>query len=223
MIIEVLQQMYQCGSNKGINFLEKATLLPKLNSIIEWDFCKFPTKIVKVDGQEDKQEENREFLGTEPELKPGNCFLFKGQVIAVDSIDRLILLFSDTGYNALERIWNDYIKVELNMNFNDFNTENVIWNAVENDKEVDEFDGDFKAPYSIYNIWKERFVSGRGFLEKNMKIKISMNSDNFIWPIDLILMDWSVKYKTKQLENDEVELAVKECLTWFYNKYKRIK
>ena len=50
-----------------------------------------------------------------------------------------------------------------------------------------------------------------------------MDSDNFIWPIDLLLMDWSVKYKTQQLEEDEIKSAVNECLAWFYNKYNRIK
>lgn len=241
MIITVLNQMYKCGCNRGMSAIEKTTLLPKLNAIIEWDLCEFPTKIEKVkkkimvrneeDTQDIEQEiedevvvEDREFLGSDPELKPGNCFLFKGQVIAVDSIDRLVLIVSETGRGALNRIWEEDIKTELDLKFNNYETNDISWNVSEDlNNDIKEFDGDYKVPYNIYRIWKDHFVEGRGFLKTGLAIKVNMDSDNFIWPIDLLLMDWSVKYKTQQLEEDEIKSAVNECLAWFYNKYNRIK
>ena len=50
-----------------------------------------------------------------------------------------------------------------------------------------------------------------------------MDSDDFIRPIELYMLDWSVKYKSTQLEPDEVEYATKEVLSWFYDNYKRVK
>lgn len=218
MVITILSQKYNCGCNKGMSLIEKRSLLPKLNAIIEWDLCEFPKKI-----ENGKEIEDREFLGKDPELAPGNCFLFKGQVIAVNSVNELVLVVSETGYMALDRVWEENIKPELDMKFNTYDTEDVVWEVVEDDNLLNEFDEIYSPNYCIYNIWKEHFVEGRGFLKSGLKLKVQMKSDNYIRPIDLIFLDWKVKYKSIQLENDEVEYAVKECISWFYNKYKRIK
>lgn len=241
MIVTILSQMYKCGCNRGIAAIEKPSLLPKLNAIIEWDLCEFPTKIEKIkkkvmvrneedtqdieqEIEEEKEVEDREFLGQDPELKPGNCFLFNGQVIAVDSIDRLVLVVSETGYGALDRIWEENIKTELDLKFNDYEINDVKWEVPTNLEEtLKEFDETYKVPYNIYKVWKDRFVEGRGFLKSGLAIKVTLDSDDFIFPIDLMFMDWSVKYKTSQLEEDMVDMAVKECISWFCDNYQRIK
>lgn len=238
MIITVLSQIYKCGCNRGITAIEKSSLLPKLNAIIEWDLCEFPTKLEKKveketdeEGKEIEVEKevevgDRNFLGeNEPELKPGNCFLLNGQVIAVDSVDRLVLIVSETGAGALNRLWKECIEPEIDLVFNSYDTEKVDWKVVEENQNVveNEYDQTYKVPYNLYKIWKDHFVEGRGFLKRGLMIEAKMESDNFIFPIDFLLEDWSIKYKSLQLEEDEVEYAVKECLCWFYNKYPRIK
>src|SRR5574344_1451844 len=110
MIIEVLEQKYKVNCNRGIAKIEKPYLLTELNMIIEWDFCTFPKtldpdKLEKdEDGniippkETDPREleslliENKKFLGDDPELKPGDVFLFRGQVIAVNSETMLVLV-----------------------------------------------------------------------------------------------------------------------------------
>lgn len=236
MIITVLGQKYKCGCNRGMTALEKPSLLPKLNSIIEWDLCEFPTKleekeiVTSSDGGKDDiktksmvEVEDRNFLGDDPELKPGNCFLFEGQVIAVDSNDRLVLLVSETGHGALDRIYEETIKPEIELTFNGFEDTNAKW-EVPNDSTdfLKQFDGEYKVPYHLYKIFKDHFVEGRGFLKTGMVIKATMESDNFVFPIDFCLTDWKIKYKTSQLEEDEIESAVIELLSWFYSNYPRI-
>ena len=235
MIITVLTQKYKCGCNRGITTLEKPSLLPKLNSIIEWDLCEFPTKLEKKkviikndDGKnvEEEQEievEDRNFLGDDPELKPGNCFLFEGQVIAVDSNDRLILLVSETGHGALDRIYEETIKPEIELTFNGFEDTNAKWEVPDDSANfLEQFDGEYKVPYHLYKIFKDHFVAGRGFLKTGMVIKATMESDNFVFPIEFCMLDWKIKYKTSQLEEDEIESAVIELLSWFYSNYPRI-
>lgn len=231
MIIEVLSQKYRCGCERGMAEFVLPGILIKLNSIIEWDFCRFPEEIVqeKADPTDENSQvverkiEKRNFLGDDPELKPGNCFLYKGQVIAVDSEDRLILIVSETGYGALDRIYEENLKTEFEMMFNEFNVEDVKWEVEESGIIPDEFDEVYQVPYNYYNIWKERFVAGRGFIPPGLCLKVTMESDTFWGPLDFYMLDWSVRYKSSQLEPDEVEYAVKELLSWFYDHYKRIK
>lgn len=231
MIIEVLSQKYRCGCERGMAEFVLPGILIKLNSIIEWDFCRFPEEIVqeKADPTDENSQvverkiEKRNFLGDDPELKPGNCFLYKGQVIAVDSEDRLILIVSETGYGALDRIYEENLKTEFEMMFNEFNVEDVKWEVEESGIIPDEFDEVYQVPYNYYNIWKERFVAGRGFISPGLCLKVTMESDTFWGPLDFYMLDWSVRYKSSQLEPDEVEYAVKELLSWFHDHYKRIK
>lgn len=231
MIIEVLSQKYRCGCERGMAEFVLPGILIKLNSIIEWDFCRFPEEIVqeKADPTDENSQvverkiEKRNFLGDDPELKPGNCFLYKGQVIAVDSEDRLILIVSETGYGALDRIYEENLKTEFEMMFNEFNVEDVKWEVEESGIIPDEFDEVYQVPYNYYNIWKERFVAGRGFISPGLCLKVTMESDTFWGSLDFYMLDWSVRYKSSQLEPDEVEYAVKELLSWFYDHYKRIK
>lgn len=71
------------------------------------------------EAEQDVYPENREYLGTPPSLKPGNCFEFDGNLIAVDKNEkgeeRLILYSSDTGPGALVRIVNEIIEVEYSI------------------------------------------------------------------------------------------------------------
>ena len=267
MIIEVLDQKYRCGCNRGVSKIEKPGILGKLNAIIEWDFCKFP-RINKEDSEltadekelkdkinglggtsdtikelsgaikelldqsgitdlsvlDDKfTKENRTVLGEEPELKPGDCFLFKGQVIAVNDNDSLVLIVSETGALALERVWEEHIEPELKLMFNTYETGEVTHEVSSIDSIPENFEGNYSVPYYLYKIWKDRFVKGRGYLEKNLCIKTTIESEITFLPVTIYLLDWSVRYNLEEIEEDQIELVTHELLSWFYEKYSRLK
>lgn len=245
MIIEILGQKYKCGCNRGISALEVPGILLKLNSIIEWDFCRFPIEIKETDedeevvvgtddqGNEIKETrkkvvevENRDYLGEDPELKPGNVFLYKGQVIAVDSPDRLVLIVSETGSGALDRIYEENMKVEFDLFYNDYQIDSVTYKVIEDGIVPPEFDEVYSVPYNLYKIWKERFLEGRGFLEKGLCLKVVMESEDFVFPVEFIMTDWNIRCKSTDFseeEGDMLELATKELFSWFYENYRRIK
>lgn len=66
--------------------------------------------------------ENKEYLGNPPSLKPGNCFKFDGQVVAIDKSKdgeaRLVLYATDSGPLALDRLKREVIDVELSLQEN---------------------------------------------------------------------------------------------------------
>ena len=239
MIIEVLSGKYECNSEVGITKIKKPLLLLKLNSIIEWEFCKFPVEKTKIENpnklKDDDQdyiiveEEKRDFLGEDPELKPGNKFCINGQIIAVNSEDELVLLFSNTGYMALDRIYDEIFKTEFDLMFGGTKVISVDWKVNDTGEIPEEFDEEYYPPYCQYSIWKDRFLSGRGFVEKGLSINVRLDSENFIFPVDLIMKDWSVKYKSSQFIEDEeignefIQLAVTDTLAWFYLNYPRVK
>ena len=104
MRITVLPNRYRVGSNKGIFALDEPGILNKLNSIVCWDSSLFPIK--PKENESDPNIEDREFLGIDPELAPGNMFIVKGgQVLAVENKDRLILVMSETGPLALQNLY----------------------------------------------------------------------------------------------------------------------
>lgn len=246
MIIEVLEQTYKCGCNRGLGALEEEGILLRLNMIIEWKFCKFPVqevktgkmitkkeKVTKEDGTEEEQdieveevilEENKKFLGDEPELKPGNVFMFRGQVIAVDSEDRLVLVISETGAFALDRIYKEHIEPEIEMTFNNYEINDVTYEVIESASNIPgDYDTEFTVPYMLYSIWKDKFLTGRGFLKKGLLLHATLDSEDFIFPLDFIMSDWSVTYKSSQLLDEKMaERAILELLSGFYEKYPRI-
>ena len=172
MKIEVLPQKYKIGCQRGMNYLEKPGLLSKLNMIIEWPKCSFPhvpdhdeereTGEVDDEGNPITQtihvfKEDRTFLGDDPELKPGNCFKLGGQLIAVDSDDRLVLMVSETGTYALQRLWEEKILPEIEMIFNDYDTDDVEMEDVA----PEDVPGDLesaKVEWKYWDIWRKQFT-----------------------------------------------------------------
>lgn len=244
MIIAVLDQKYKIGSGRGISAIEKPGLLQKLNLIIEWDLCSFPKKEVgkkeeEVDvlddegnptGEKTKKEvpileEDKEFLGKEPELKPGNCFLYDGQVIGIDTEERLVLLVTETGPLAIQRLWDDTIEPELTLVYNDSPVDRVDWQLIEEknlppDVELEEG----RIDYKYWKIWRDRFVEGR--LDKEFKslIECKLESDDFLLPITIYLKPWSFLYSPDSMVDEEMtKEVVMQTLSWFIESYDRAK
>ena len=246
MVIEVLAQKYKCGCNRGLAKFEEPDLLSKLNIIIEWDLCKFPSKTEEVDGdvevdvldengnptgekkkeKVEKEVEDRNFLGDDPELVPGNVFLLDGQVIAVDSENALVLVLSQTGYMSLQRVWDDLIKPEIELIYNDYPVNNVTWKC------LDSFDEDYnieaRIPFKLYSQWTSHFVDGRTDLKRDqdgkLNIECVLDSDDFLFPIHLILTDHTAFVKDVEFDEEdgeEMNRAVVETLAWFIENYPR--
>lgn len=246
MVIEVLAQKYKCGCNRGLAKFEEPDLLSKLNIIIEWDLCKFPSKVEEVDGDvevdvldengnptgEEKKEkvekevEDRNFLGDDPELVPGNMFLLDGQVIAVDSENTLVLVLSQTGYMSLQRVWDDLIKPEIELIYNDYPVNNVTWKCLDSFNE--DYNIEARIPFKLYSQWTSHFVDGRTDLKRDqdgkLNIECVLDSDDFLFPIHLILTDHTAFVKDTEFDEEdgeEMSRAVVETLAWFVENYPR--
>ena len=246
MVIEVLAQKYKYGCNRGLAKFEEPDLLSKLNIIIEWDLCKFPSKVEEVDGDVEvdvldengnptgekkkekvkKEVEDHNFLGDDPELVPGNVFLLDGQVIAVDSENALVLVLSQTGYMSLQRVWDDLIKPEIELIYNDYPVNNVTWKCLDSFNE--DYNIEARIPFKLYSQWTSHFVDGRTDLKRDqdgkLNIECVLDSDDFLFPIHLILTDHTAFVKDVEFDEEdgeEMNRAVVETLAWFIENYPR--
>jgi len=219
MIIEVLSQKYNTKSNAGIGIIKEPNILKRLNSIIEWPRCTFPSTIevpTKINpptlddagnivaGTEEVEVslylEDREFLGKKPELKPSNTFLFRGQVLAVKSEDELVNVISETtqyGELALERFLEDYIKPEEELR----KKSSLSQVKMEELTEIpDNFSSYVNLPYSYHSAWKEMTEGS----EKIWKCTV--------FPITLIFDDWKVRYDSDFFEETDEEYIKEEAM-----------
>ena len=230
MVITVLDQKYKCGCNRGINAIEKDFILIHLNSIIEWKFCTFPQRL--KEGAEPDEEgkykdediyEDREFLGADPELKPGDCFLYSGQVIAVDSENRLILIVSETGPKALNRIWEEAIEPEFDMMFGNYLVNRVDYKQINPTLIPTNYEGVQSVPYPIVKIWDEHFIQGRFQQEKELSVELNVDSDEILWPITIYATrtkgTWLFRYNEEDIvadNEDDVKRVILSIVSWFY-------
>lgn len=202
MKITKLSTKYKIGCNKGIAKYNKKSLLLKLNSIIEWDTSTIISK-------NDKKE-----------LVPGDCFLIdEGQIIAVNDEDTLILIQSETGPRALERICEHRIFPEFNLIFNNESSE-IFWKSV--DKIEDNYES-YPIDYDLFKIFIDKFISGRGF-NKNFIIQIKYKSDFLIFeePIILYITSFKIHYNKDFIMKELIEDITYDILSWFYNNENRI-
>lgn len=222
MVITVLNQTYKCGCNKGMNYYEAPNILSKLNMIIEWDSCTFPIKLKEGGNPEDEKdyEEDKKFLGDVPELKPGNVFLLDGQVIAIDSENKIVLVISETGWNSLKRIVSEILDVELELEFNEFETKGLIWENCDKSKIPENYEF-FTIPYEFMKVWKEKFYNGRDNGMNTVKIELSSNNCIFD-PTVFYIIGWEIAYDPELICEELMETVSKEIISWFYRKYPRI-
>lgn len=108
--IVITAQSYKCGCGKGMYAVKEKGILGKLNSLINWSSCIWPEKVdmetVEIDGKEEQREKRTplpDFLGNPPQLKPGNCFSWEKNIMAVEGEDDLVLIISETGPLAIKR------------------------------------------------------------------------------------------------------------------------
>ena len=232
MIIELTAQKYKAGCGKGLDMYEEPNLLDKLNYIIEWDFCKMPVSLVEtveqeVDGEKLKINIYEEDKNRVTELKVGDTFLFNGQVFAIDSEERIVLVVSGTGRGALGRFIEEVLHPEYKMMYGNRDVD-VDWEL--HDEDRGEFDTSLSVPYIDYRIWRDRFVAGREDLVKRKKdnaiqVKATVKVEGFLLPIEIILGDWEAYYRSDEFDEEDREMleeVVRYTLANFVRKYERL-
>ena len=113
MIIEVTSSTYRKGYGMRLDEVKESGLLEKLNGIVDWNQSSMPP--VSADPNDDNWVENREFLGTPPQLKVGTGFKVGNQLLAIEDEDTVVLVMSETGVFGLQRIWRDKISKEISI------------------------------------------------------------------------------------------------------------
>ena len=232
MIIELTAQKYKVGCGKGLDMYEEPNLLDKLNYIIEWDFCKMPVSLVEtveqeVDGEKLKINIYEEDKNRVTELKTGDTFLFNGQVFAIDSEERIVLVVSGTGRGALGRFIEEVFHPEYKMMYGNRDVD-VDWEL--HDEDRGEFDTSLSVPYIDYRIWRDRFVAGREDLVKRKKdnaiqVKATVKVEGFLLPIEIILGDWEAYDRSDEFDDEDREMleeVVRYTLANFVRKYERL-
>jgi hypothetical protein len=230
MIIEILEQKYKCGCKRGIGMIKQPCLLTRFNIILEWKYCSFPKEIdqdklpkddegntvMPEELTPDMYREKRDFLGEQPELKPGDMFLFHGQIVAVDSEEMFVLVLSETGSNALGRIWEEHIEPEIDMIYNDYEINNVVWEDVSKSEIPGTYEITTPA-YKLYKIWKEHFIAGRFEDNDDLCIKCEVDDDELLLPVTIYMNKWNVGYDPADYVNeDQAKEIIQHVISWFY-------
>lgn len=221
MVITVLNQKYHCNSNRGISKYEKNGLLDMLNYIIEWDKSEFPKKL-KEGGDPKKDEdwiEDREFLGKDPILNPGDMFVTRGQVFAVNDEKTLVLAVSETGWGAAKRLIEEDIVEEFNL-FNNFDVDNVTFESSSSDDIPSNF-VDFPVSYVKMRLFNKKFKAGR--FDKETIIKTTIDeSELLVFPTTIYIKPWKISYNPDEHEESDMKLISEGLLSWFYREYERL-
>lgn len=223
MIITVLEDKYRHSNTRYMAALERPGILDDLNKIIEWDYCVWPIKILEDGTENGTVISLTDFLGTPPVLKPGNMFAYNiGQVIGIDSPDRLILCISETGPKALNRIDEEIIQREVSLSEKRDNLD-ISFEVVNETDIPSDFKEEF-IPYYLNRIFKEKFLNGR--YDENITLKINIKANYFIFPEGIIVYIHKSKLFFNEIDIDDKEQAnviINDIMSWFYQKYDRIR
>ena len=170
MIITRLATQYRCGCEQGkAEFIQKG-ILESLNKIIEWKLS-----------QDGKQNDP----GEEKELIPGDVIEIKSttgtkNICAVDSPDRLILIVSETGAFALNRLVENIVNPEIELS--EMDTLDLYNVNIEFFKEIPDY-VDFSGYSKItvpeqnyYSIIQERILPSK-LVGKKFYGKITFSHD----------------------------------------------
>lgn len=222
MVIEISNATYRKGWGQRLDSVSIPGLLAKLNALIEWDHCLFPPKV--KEGTENEWEEDRKFLGDEPELRVGLAFKYGNQLLAFEDENTLVLVMSETGIGGLQRVWKEKIVPEIDIVFNSDTPEDLQLEKVDASEVPEEWET-HKIPYETMKLLRDKMMPGREdlFEPKHMCVKTTMKSNTIFFPIHLYLIDWGFRYDPNELEEDELEFVEKELVAGLYEKYARIK
>lgn len=215
MIISRFSQEYNCGCGRGIIDYEKPNILTFLNSVIEWDWSVNANK---------KSPKN--------ELVPGDTLEIQStsgtkNILAVDSENKLVLIISETGPLALERICKEIVIPEYEMFIQDLDCFGSFeWNFKTSD-EVNLEDTSFqRIPIPDYNKFKiildrlvKKELKASGFI---MEIKFA-HELMFGLESTIYVTQKEVLFRESQVTDpDAIPVIWEDILGYLYQKYDRI-
>lgn len=204
---------------EGYPTYEEYGLLYKLNSIIEWDFVKYPKK-------QGEDVEDKNYLAPDNVLQPGDAFSLGEsgnlQLIRVISENKIGLEHTETGGLALERVVNSIISPEIKMFFNNsIGVSGITFEKFDWEKVPESHGWEYKIPYDLYKIFSDRFFPKRDEFLGGMKITIE--TDMSVFPIECYLYKSNIKFNEDDvIEKEFIDELVKDMLAWFYNNHERL-
>ena len=215
MIISRFSQEYNCGCGRGIIDYEKPNILTFLNSVIEWDWSVNANK---------KSPKN--------ELVPGDTLEIQStsgtkNILAVDSENKLVLIISETGPLALERICKEIVIPEYEMFIQDLDCFGSFEWSFKTSDEVNLEDTSFqRIPIPDYNKFKiildrlvKKELKASGFI---MEIKFA-HELMFGLESTIYVTQKEVLFKESQVTDpDAIPVIWEDILGYLYQKYDRI-
>lgn len=119
----------------------------------------------KVMELKEEVEEIKDYLGTPPELKPGNVFLWdNGQIISIDSSYRFIVNLSESGPMAIKRFWEEYVypesilKEDYSSDIDEVCLEIESVSEITSPESLDFYSGWEPVETEDWNLWR-RFIN----------------------------------------------------------------
>lgn len=170
MIITRLSTSYRCGCGKGLADYKEIGILEYLNRIIEWN--------LSTDGKVLE-------AGQCKDLVPGDVIEIKSttgtkNICAIESPDQLIMIMSETGALALNRLVENIIKPELELfDMDTMDLYNVDIEFFEHDPDMMDFPGYSKMPIldqNYYSIIQERILPSK-LLGKKFYLKVTFSHE----------------------------------------------
>lgn len=229
MIFSVIESKYKCDCGRGLAKYEEPEILDKINKLAEWRYCRFPRTLSKEKTVQHNGEsvtmtiyyDNPEFLGESPELKPGDCIVFNGQSVAINSPNSLVLIISETSANSLERAVKEVINAEWSIREQDFSdietfTETIVHEIPE------KYNMFCPIDYPTYRILYDSCYNGRWEDSDWIEVEIKLRDD---WTKNhLLIGGWGIRYRNTEFDETEEdfikELALKS-IGLLYKKYPR--
>lgn len=217
MIIEVTNSKYKIGCGKGYG-IDIPNLTLKLNLIIDKDRSTWPTP---PDTRTDEEKENGVKL-PEPtkELQEGDVFILDGTVFAIDH-DRLVQVISETGAYAINRIYEEIIKPEIEFSYFEDEDNEYSWEELEKLPD-DEVLSEYVPPYNWMKIWRENFVKDRN-LRPDYTIKVTIKDRLLGFSREIYMKKSKVCYSDSHFSQDELKYYLYKTLCWFYSEIGRVK
>lgn len=221
MIITKLAQKYKVGCGKGMSAIKERNLHFIINSIIDWD-----NSII------DDSIENKDFY-----LSEGDCFCLGTDperarvILAIDKDDTIVCILNDTGVLALNRIFEEKIKPEYELQKTHYDKVDVkSWEPKNTATDFPDLNtlANIKINKNKYKIWRERFEINRGNCKfPDAFLELSVISDDTLgMEIPLYLTKYGVFTKNDCMflevpgfMEDLTELVI----TWMYNEIPVIK
>ena len=217
MIIEVTNSKYKVGCGRGYG-IDIPNLTLKLNLIIDKDRSTWPTP---PDTRTDEEKENGVKL-PEPtkELQEGDVFILDGTVFAVDH-DKLVQVISETGAYAINRIYEEIIKPEIEFSYFEDEDNEYSWEELEKLPD-DEVLSEYVPPYNWMKIWRENFVKDRN-LRPDYTIKVTIKDRLLGFSREIYMKKSKVCYSDSHFSQDELKYYLYKTLCWFYSEIGRVK